>query len=236
MMKMTMTMFLTATCTIKREIPLIILPTPKFGRLSPLPITYPCPSIHHECGSCPCCLLLLVLQPICFSPYDTLALALLLLLRYCLFTLLVCSGTKSSNDQMTPKKPLSMAAKPALHCHLTHLGSADSDSILPRDAGTRKSTAVYTSAAMCRSALHLLQMSVKHMANLILCANQTPGYCRASEILPSRPGYHVSGLAHSFDSDPWILACWTYKTIPCAAQWHDLAEHFGFNRYVHRVA
>lgn len=159
MMK-TMKMLLTTTCTTKKATPLTTLPTPKFERRSLPPTTYPYPSIHLGCGSCLCYLLLLVLRPTCFSPYDTLASALLLSLRYYLFTLLVCSGTKSSNDQMILRKLLSMVAEPASLYRPIHLGYAASDSTLQKDAGMRKNTAVSMSAATCLLALHLLQMSV----------------------------------------------------------------------------
>lgn len=171
MMKTTKTtkMLLTMSCTTKKATPLTTLPTPKFGRRSLPPTTYPYLSIHLGCGSCLCYLLLLVLRPTCFSPYDTLASASLLLLRYCLFTLLVCFGTKSSNDQMILRKPLSTAAEPASLYHPLHLGHAASDYTLLKDAGMRKNTAVFMSAVTYPLVLHSLQMSVRSHFYDFLC-------------------------------------------------------------------
>lgn len=167
-MKM-MKMLPRTTCTTKKAIPLTTLPTPKFERRSLPPTIYPYPSIHRGCGSSLCYLLLLVLRQTCSSPYDTLASVLLLLSRYYLFTLLVYSGTKSSNDQMTPRKPLSMAAESVSLYHPIYGGHAASDSTLRKAAGMRKNTAVSTSAATCLSALRLRQMLVHPRLYVLTC-------------------------------------------------------------------
>lgn len=151
---------MTTICTTRKATRLITLPTHKFVPLSLLPTTQLSLSIRHECGSCLCCLLLLVLRPTCFSPYDTLASALLLSLHCYLFIPLVCFGTKHSKGQMIPKRPSSMAAEPASHYHLTHRGPGGSDSTSRKAAGTKKNTAACMLAAMCLLDSHLLQMSV----------------------------------------------------------------------------
>lgn len=44
-------------------------------------------------------------------------------------------------------------------------------------------------------------------------ADIVSGYCRASEVLPSRSGYHVPGLAHPINTDSWILPCRPHEAL-----------------------
>ena len=165
MMTMTMMFLMARICTIRKATRPTTLHTPKSERPLLLPTTLLYLLIHHGCGFCLLFSPLLVPRPTCFSPYDTLASALLLLLRCCLFTLWVCSGTRSSNDPMTLKKLSLTAAESASLYHLTHPGPDDFDFILPKAAGTRKSIAASMSAATCLLDSHLLQTSVRHALN-----------------------------------------------------------------------
>lgn len=79
--------------SIRKAIQQTTHPTPRSGLLSRQRTTPPSPLIPLACGSSPSFLRLLALPPTYFSLYDTLALASLLLLLFCLCTLLVYYGT-----------------------------------------------------------------------------------------------------------------------------------------------
>jgi hypothetical protein len=69
-----------------------------------------------------------------------------------------------------------------------------------------------------------------------LVADTGIGHCRTSQVLPSRPWYHISNPPSPLDTDFGLLIGRSDATLPRPAQWHDMASYVGIHRYVHRIA